>query len=300
MKRKYVSCLTMIIVIIVSSSVTSADFIIEKPTYTVGDFWKYKYVHPERNGSFERKVVAIENVKVQNITYQSYRIEENDSFIETNISMGQIFHFQMLLIEHISVKDFAIIKIDTAMKSGFIKGPSHNQTENCTVEYNPPLEWMRFPIIASKSWNITTLISGECSGFFDGTHYGPVKSNGTYFTKYYTESPLNITVPAGSFKAIRIISNTTYNSSTSYGYSDQLWSKEVGAPIEESTNSTTHRMLVEYRYSYASKPTPECNETLCINPIFFYFVILLLVVVPIVFTIIVIFIIRKKNQQLKM
>ncbi|MCP8314445.1 MAG: hypothetical protein H3Z53_08775 [archaeon] len=136
-----ISLILSMILPAVLASYTSAVSEAQKPSYSIGDYWKYniKYFDSGMNGTTTKKIVGESNITLDNRLY--------DCFVIEKVQMMENWTYAWkIYIEKTNPTNLTIVKEDYQISFNGEPSLIMNTT------YSPPLNELDFPITEGKSW----------------------------------------------------------------------------------------------------------------------------------------------------
>ena len=203
---------------VASTHATSKHALLDKPNWTVGDFWNYNIslTVPDPTsfgppltglGTATMVVNATENLIVAGASYDTYRVTTKTNVALNGFALG--FTFEAWYLR----SNISLVK--SIVNVSFV-GLEEN--------YSPP-QTMRWPVALGGSWTSTSVVTIDIPAF--RAHF--VQPTSVNFT---AKGPEKITVPAGRFEALPLQKTDTINGAGfSPGTAFSIWTNEMGLAV---------------------------------------------------------------------
>jgi len=197
--------LTFILVLQTSLIAYTVDNEAEKPSYSIGDSWKYD-VDDHRlmmTRSLTKTVTEESTIEVSGNTYDCYLIEFEGSGQTSELGLTTKFSVEGEI--YLQKSDLAIVKetLKTDEETKFGGETSYSITEFYNSTYDPPLNEFDFPLSDGESWTVNSTKTTTHKVVFDGIEPDPTTETAN-ISRIYNIWMENVTVPAGTFEAFVI------------------------------------------------------------------------------------------------
>lgn len=208
----------------------------QKPSYSVGNEWKYKIEYLSASGettsegNITMKITGVGNVTVSSVEYECFIIEV-ESIWQSGVTTSTENS-----IQYIQRSDLGIVKEDSEQKNVIDEEIKYHLIRNIT--YSPPYEQFEFPIDVGNIWwaNTTRTSTVELRHL----HLPPSTSTSDISRNFTVVQTEKVTVPAGTFDTY-VIEYTT-GDSTYWDYYSPRANGIVKELIYDSEMNLTARM----------------------------------------------------------
>ncbi|MCP8304598.1 MAG: hypothetical protein H3Z50_03890 [archaeon] len=209
--KKAIAFLTALILIpsglmiLSASSINCAETEAQVPSYSIGDWWKYRFNETATwgmNGNITMKVIGESMVTVFNTEYDCYEAEITGEGEAIDPFPYLPATWTMIGKEYWQKSDLAPVKSDSVIEWDITLDPFTKMKVIMNVTYSPPFNNSDFPLTVGKTWSIITNVNTTIKVIIDSTEISDITETVEMNYNFEVLGTEMITVVGGTFDTI--------------------------------------------------------------------------------------------------
>jgi hypothetical protein len=237
--RRLALAATLIVLVLPSAMVPAESRVDMAPEWNMGDRWEYRVTvnGPAQTmfGNLTLEVSAVGPVRLGDRTSDAYTLTSRQTVSGNNVDSITSS------ITYVSRSDLCVLCVNSTIVTWY---GSLNSSAMMELRYNASDGRYRFPLDAGAAWETDYVLTRAVR-----LDSGLSVENRTIHTSFACEGALNLSVPAGRFRALKVVCCSDASNRTSYWFSGAVRGDVRREDRDGSTGVTTVYDLKSYRRS---------------------------------------------------